>query len=243
MNQILICEKLYVTPEVKRKRKIFKFEFLLSIFLLCALSSYAIYAEYDRNKSEQVSKEILEGIEFQTGTEIVEEEVTVVILNAIPEEEVSKVHIIQTEQPLDVPDEQKSVASDGTVYFTIGVINIPSINVNYPILSTYSDALLKISPCKFWGPNPNEVGNLCIAGHNYKNSKFFSKVPNMELGDTIEITDLGGNTIVYAIYDKYIVNPDELECTSQMTNGKREITLITCTNDNKQRHIIKAREI
>lgn len=243
MNQILICEKLYVTPEVKRKRKIFKFEFLLSIFLLCALSSYAIYAEYDRNKSEQVSQEILEGIEFQSGTEIVEEEVTVVILNAIPEEEVSKVHIIQTEQPLDVPDEQKSVASDGTVYFTIGVINIPSINVNYPILSTYSDALLKISPCKFWGPNPNEVGNLCIAGHNYKNSKFFSKVPNMELGDTIEITDLGGNTIVYAIYDKYIVNPDELECTSQMTNGKREITLITCTNDNKQRHIIKAREI
>ena len=243
MNQILICEKLYVTPEVKRKRKIFKFEFLLSIFLLCALSSYAIYAEYDRNKSEQVSKEILEGIEFQSGTEIVEEEVTVVILNAIPEEEVSKVHIIQTEQPLDVPDEQKSVASDGTVYFTIGVINIPSINVNYPILSTYSDALLKIAPCKFWGPNPNEVGNLCIAGHNYKNSKFFSKVPNMELGDTIEITDLGGNTVVYAIYDKYIVNPDELECTSQMTNGKREITLITCTNDNKQRHIIKAREI
>lgn len=243
MNQILICEKLYVTPEVKRKRKIFKFEFLLSIFLLCVLSSYAIYAEYDRNKSEQVSQEILEGIEFQTGTEIVEEEITVVILNPMPEEEVSKVHIIQTEQPLDVPEEQKSVASDGTVYFTIGVINIPSINVNYPILSTWSDALLKISPCKFWGPNPNEVGNLCIAGHNYKNSKFFSKVPNMEIGDTIEITDLGGNTVVYAIYDKYIVSPEEKECTSQMTNGKREITLITCTNDNKKRHIIKAREI
>lgn len=243
MNQILICEKLYVTPEVKKKRKIFKFQFLLSVFLLCALSSYAIYAEYDRNKSEQVSKEILEGIEFQSGTEIVEEEITVVILNPMPEEEVSKVHIIQTEQPIDVPEEQKLVASDGTVYFTIGTINIPSINVNYPILSTWSDALLKISPCKFWGPNPNEVGNLCIAGHNYKNSKFFSKVPNMEIGDTIEITDLGGNTVVYAIYDKYIVSPEERECTSQMTNGKREITLITCTNDNKKRHIIKAREI
>ena len=60
MNQILINEKLYVTPELKKKKKAFKFEFLLSIFLLCILSSYAIYAEYDRNKSEQVSKEILE---------------------------------------------------------------------------------------------------------------------------------------------------------------------------------------
>lgn len=65
MNQILINEKLYVTPELKRKKKVFKIEFFLSVFLLCALSSYAIYAEYDRNKSEQVSQEILEGIEFR----------------------------------------------------------------------------------------------------------------------------------------------------------------------------------
>ncbi len=243
MNQILINEKLYVTPELKKKKKAFKFEFFLSVFLLCVLSSYAIYAEYDRNKSEQVSKEILDGIEFQSGTEIVEEEVTVVVLNAIPEEEeVAQTQTVQTERPVDVPEEQKSIANDGTVYYTIGKINIPSINVNYPILSTYSDALLKISPCKFHGPNPNEIGNLCIAGHNYKNSKFFSKVPNMKNGDEIEITDLGGNTVTYEVYDKFIVNPDELECTSQLTGGRREITLITCTNDNKQRYIIKARE-
>ena len=166
MNQILIDQKLYVTPEMKKKKKVFKFEFFLSVFLLCILSSYAIYAEYDRNRSEQVSKEILEGIEFEDGTEIIEEEVTVVILNAIPEEEVvSQTQIIETEVPVDVPQEQKSVASDGTEYYTIGVINIPSINVNYPILSTYSDALLKIAPCKFHGPNPNEIGNLCITGH------------------------------------------------------------------------------
>ena len=54
---------------------------------------------------------------------------------------------------------------------------------------------------------------------------------------------MGDNTLKYEVYDKFIVNPDELECTSQKTNGRREITLITCTNDNKQRYIIKAREI
>ena len=245
MNQILIDEKLYVTPELKKKKKMFKFEFILSIFLLCVLSSYAIYAEYDRNKSEQVSQEILAGLTFEPVTEIIEEEVTVVILNAIPEEEeiVAETQTIQTEVEVEVAEEQRSVANDGTEYYTIGVINIPSINVNYPILSTYSDALLKISPCKFHGPNPNEVGNLCIAGHNYRNSKFFSKVPKLENGDIIEITDLGGNTVTYAVYDKFIVNPDELECTSQLTGGRREITLITCTDDNKQRYIIKAREV
>ena len=244
MNQILIDEKLYVTPELKKKKKMFKFEFILSVFLLCVLSSYAIYAEYDRNKSEQVSQEILAGINFEPETEIIEEEVTVVILNAIPEEEiVSETQTVQTEVTVEVPEEQKSVASDGTEYYTIGVVNIPAINVNYPILSTYSDELLKISPCKFHGSNPNEVGNLCIAGHNYRNSKFFSKVPKLKNGDIIEITDLGGNTVQYAVYDKFIVEPDELECTSQLTGGRREITLITCTDDNKQRHIIKAREV
>ena len=246
MNQILVDEKLYVTPELKKKKKMFKFEFILSVFLLCVLSSYAIYAEYDRNKSEQVSQEILAGITFfEPEVEIIEEEVTVVILNAIPEEEeiIAETQIIQTEVEVEVPEEQRSVANDGTEYYSIGVINIPSINVNYPILSTYSDALLKIAPCKFHGPNPNEVGNLCIAGHNYRNSKFFSKVPKMENGDIIEITDLSGNTVTYAVYDKFIVNPDQLECTSQLTEGRREITLITCTDDNKQRYIIKAREV
>ncbi len=244
MNQILANQKLYVTPELKKKKKMFKFEFFLSVFLLCVLSSYAIYAEYDRNKSEQVSQEILAGINFESQTKIIEEEVTVIILNAIPEEQnVAETQTYQTEVTVDVPPEQKSVASDGTEYYTIGVVNIPSINVNYPILSTYSDELLKISPCKFHGPNPNQVGNLCIAGHNYRNSKFFSKVPTLVLGDIIEITDLTGTTIQYAVYDKFIVNPDELECTSQLTNGKKEITLITCTDDNEQRYIVKAREV
>lgn len=242
MNQILVSQKLYVTPEMKKKKKVFKVEFFLSVFLLCALSSYAICAEYDRNKSEEVSKEILQEISFQDTTKIVEEEVIVVKLNAIPEEEnVATTQVVQIEQQVNIEEEQKLTADDGTTYYTIGIINIPSINVNYPILSTYTDELLKISPCKFHGPNPNEVGNLCIAGHNYKNSKFFSKVPNLQLGDTIEITDLSGRMLTYTVYDKFIVNPDELACTSQLTDGKKEITLITCTNDNKQRHIIKAR--
>ena len=45
------------------------------------------------------------------------------------------------------------------------------------------------------------------------------------------------------MYSKYIVNPDQNECTDQATNGKKEITLITCTNGGKQRLIIKCREV
>ena len=52
MNQILVTEKLYVTPDLKRKRKLYKVVFFISVLLVCLLSSYYIYAEYDRGKSE-----------------------------------------------------------------------------------------------------------------------------------------------------------------------------------------------
>ena len=64
MNQILATEKLYVTPELKRKRVIYKVEFFLSIFLICLLFSYYVYAEYDRNKTAEVSQEILAQLEY-----------------------------------------------------------------------------------------------------------------------------------------------------------------------------------
>ena len=251
MNQILVSEKIYVTPDMKHKKRFFKVEFILSVRLVCVLSTYAIYAEYDRNKSEDVSKEILQGIKFhdiETTTTIAEvesdtvtvaEDVIVVILNeAFADEGV--VEIQEVEVVEDIPEVQQTITSSGHTYYTIGVINIPKIGVNYPILSETSVASLKIAPGKFWGPDPNEVGNLCIAGHNYRNSQFFSKVPNLENGDVIEITDLAGRTLTYKVYDKFIVSPEDTKCTSQVTNGRTEITLITCTNDNKLRHIIKA---
>ena len=59
MNQILVTEKLYITPEIKRKKKMYKIRFCISIFVICMLFSYYIYAEHDKDKSEAVSKDIL----------------------------------------------------------------------------------------------------------------------------------------------------------------------------------------
>ena len=114
--------------------------------------------------------------------------------------------------------------------------------MKYAILNESTDELLKISPCYFWGSNPNEVGNFCVVGHNYRNNKFFSKVPNLVDGDEIYITDLTGRKLTYEVYDKYVVNPNNLESTSQLTNGLKEVTLITCTRGNKERLIIKAKQ-
>ena len=251
MNQILISEKLYVTPELKRKKKMYKLDFIVSIFLVCILFSYYIYAEYNKNKSEAESKEILSGLTFAENladdtTITFEDNAIVVILNSEDPFEV----VVQEPEPQPEPtnsavteeliQKNTSVTASGQEYYTLATINIPSINCYYPILNTTTDELLKISPCYFWGAEPNEVGNFCIVGHNYRNTKFFSKVPTLENGDIIEIKDLSGRVVKYSVYNKYIVAPDDVSCTSQLTDGKKEITIITCTNDSKNRVIVKA---
>ena len=251
MNQILISEKLYITPELKKKKKIYKIDFFISVFLVGILFSYYIYAEYDKNKNEAISQEILSNVEFEDGviddtTIKFSDNSIVVVLNTDDSNEVIYSNPIQEDES-DVDEEvikrNTAVAPSGQEYHTVAIVNIPSIGVNYPVLNTTTDELLKISPCYFWGPKPNEVGNYCIVGHNYRNNKFFSKVPNLTYGDIIEITDLKGRTLQYSVYDKYSVDPTDVSCTSQRTNGKKEITLITCTNDSAKRVVIKASEV
>ncbi len=251
MNQILISEKLYITPELRKKKKMYKIDFFISVFLVCILFSYYIYAEYDKNKNEAISQEILSSVTFE---DTVIDDTTikfsdnsiVVILNTEEPYEIVYTSPVQ-EEPSDIENEvierNTSVTASGQEYYTAAIINIPSIGVSYPILNTTTDELLKISPCYFWGPKPNEVGNYCIVGHNYRNSKFFSKVPSLENGSIIQITDLTGRMLEYSVYDKYLVDPTDVSCTSQRTNGQKEITLITCTNDSSQRVIIKARQV
>lgn len=123
--------------------------------------------------------------------------------------------------------------------FIIGSINIEKLNISYPIFSETSDELLKISPCRFYGPMPNEFGNLCIAAHNYDNTKFFSRLHELEINDVIQIQDLSGNTLLYYVYDNYEVSINDTDCILPIENHK-EITLITCNNQNGNRIIVKA---
>ena len=242
MNQILVTEKLYITPELKRKKNAYRIVFFIAIFIIVFLALFYIYAEYDKSKSENISQDILSEMQTEDIASTNQDEAQI-------EEKVWK--IISTPEEPDEDQETISnvkngniTTSDGNTYETVGTISIPKIKVNYPILAETSVELLKVAPCKFYGPNPNEVGNLCIAGHNYKTDQFFSKVPkNIVVGDIIQITDLTGKTIKYSVYDKFNVYPEDTSCTSQSTNGSKIVTLITCTDDNKKRVIVQAKEI
>lgn len=132
---------------------------------------------------------------------------------------------------------------DETEPFVIGIIKIDKLKLDYPILSSVSDELLEVAPCRFAGPFPNEIGNLCIAGHNYIDNTFFARISTLENGDKIDIYGINGDLKTYSVYDKREIDSSDFSCTSQETNGKRIVTLMTCNSIKHTRIIVQAQEI
>lgn len=242
MNQILVTEKLYITPELKRKRKLYKIQFFISIFLVFLLSSYYIYAEYDRNKSEQVSQAVLSDVKAEDNTikELSTNDPIIIVLSENEAEEIE-------EETGEVNEIVKNTQIGDKTYSTEAIITIPKIDISYPVLSETSDELLEISVNRYWPENdkmnPNDVGNYCIVGHNYRNGKMFGRLHELENGDIVELEDMTGRKLKYEVYYKYVVQPTDTSCTSQLTNGRKELTLITCTNYGTQRLVVKCREV
>ena len=250
MNQILVTKKLYITPELKKKKKAYKINFIVSVFFLIVLMSVYIYAAYDRDKAEAASQDILANAkENQDDATVADSDMLIAVLNDT-DDDGTEIPLITSQQNTgNGKNKQRQKSQSGYSYVVDGTITIPKLGIEYGILDGDTDSeaeteeLLKMSPVKFHGPNINEVGNYCIVGHNYRNKRFFSKVPTLVNGDIIQIKDSNGKTVQYEVYDKYTVDPTDVSCTSQNTKGQKEITLITCTDDSKQRVIVKARAI
>lgn len=128
-------------------------------------------------------------------------------------------------------------------YKVVGIINIPKINIEYPILEKTNKESLKLSITKFWGEKINQKGNVVLAGHNNLNNKMFGKIDRLENGDIIELTDSQMVAVEYQVFDKYIIDPNDINCIFPIDENTREVTLITCTNRDKNRLVVKAREI
>ena len=121
-----------------------------------------------------------------------------------------------------------------------GIIEIPKINIYYPVFSFLSEENLKVSPCKLYGTNLNENTNICIAGHNYNNDMFFSNIDKLQNGDEIYIYNNNGFKYIYKVLEKYEVKEDDLSPIYNYNKNEKILTLITCNNLNNNRIIIKA---
>ncbi len=162
-------------------------------------------------------------------------------------EEINKENNSDQEQSL-VNEEEKiyqkeEIETSYKGYTVSAKLEIPAINLETYVLQKYSLQALNVAVTKFWGANANQIGNYCIAGHNFQNRNMFFDLKKLKIGDKLSIVDNEVGRVEYEIYDIYQVMPEDVSCLSQETDGKKEVTLITCTNDSTKRIIVKAIEV
>lgn len=123
------------------------------------------------------------------------------------------------------------------IYF--GKIIIEKMDIDYPVFNEFNEDLLKIAPCKFYGGNIGESGNICIAGHNYNDNRFFSRLGEINLKDEVKIIDLNEKEYIYTVFDIFEIEETNVNRVLRKTK-KKELTLLTCNNSNRKRLIVKA---
>ena len=148
-----------------------------------------------------------------------------------------------TMQDTSIQQTENDILTTYKGYPVIAKLEIPKINLETYVISEYSNQALGVSVTKFYGGNPNEVGNFCIAGHNYVTKNMFHDLKKLSIGDTFTLIDNNQQEGIYKIYLVETVEPDETQCLSQKTDGRIEVTLITCTTDSSKRIIVKAVKI
>ena len=212
MKQILETNLNDKKNKSYRKKTLFFLQLSFSLFFVIAISIFIFYNNFNLSRKENYSNQVLENYNIAR--------LYANLNNNI--------------------DSASNEIDSNQIFNIIGIIEISKINLYYPVFSTYSDELLKISPCKFYGPLPGKSGNLCIAGHNYDNDKFFSKISSLSVNDEIIIYDNSNNKFSYFVSDIYEVSSDDLSPVYSYDKNNKQLTLITCNNFNNNRIVVKA---
>ena len=132
-------------------------------------------------------------------------------------------------QETPAPEETAEPAAaevDGERY--IGVLRIPALGLELPVMEDWSYARLKIAPCRQFGSA--QGGDLVIAAHNYKSH--FGRLKELKEGDEITFTGLSGAEYAYRVDRVENVQPQDV---AAVTESGAALTLYTCTPGGKTR--------
>ena len=189
---------------------------ILSALFLC------LYNIIEDKKSGENAAQVLDVLKKEI---IVSEETTEAVL---PE----TTDILSKKTTADYKMQEKQVEN----YSYIGYISIPKLDIELPVMSSWSYAGLNISPCCYSGSAADD--NLIIAAHNY--NSHFRKISKLNSGDEIYFTDIDGNVYSYEVSSTEIINGNDASAMYNDDDNSWDLTLFTCTLDGRNRITVRA---
>lgn len=210
----------------------------LGILLLCATVLLAVYNLYDTTRAGTTAQTAVQQLEaslpepvaaksrMETGGAEANAEAQQGVLPQVTtaEAEEPEDEDLAPEQPelyeLNPQISMPTTVIDGWEY--IGVLEIPALGLELPVLSQWSYAGLRIAPCRYQGSA--YLDDLVIAAHNYQTH--FGRIKELQPGDEVRFTDAEGHVFLYEVLEIEILQPTAIE---EMTTGDWDLTLFTCT--------------
>lgn len=129
---------------------------------------------------------------------------------------------------------EETIKIDDNEY--IGIINIPALNLELPVMSDWSYEKMKISPVRYYGSFEND--DLVICAHSYKT--FFRYIKNLVVGDILIFTDMNGDAHLYEVEVIEILGPEDIK---EMIENEFDLTLFTCTSDSQNRVTVRLNRV
>ena len=114
----------------------------------------------------------------------------------------------------------------------IGILEIPALDLELPVISSWSYSSLRLSHCLYSGSAYK--GNLVIAAHNYQSH--FGGLRTLPEGSEVFFTDAVGNRFSYYVAVTEALTPWSVD---DMTSGEWPLTLFTCTLDSQNRVTVR----
>ena len=202
---------------------------LLGMLLIFASGALTVWNMYDENRARQSAETVIEQLQEELTVQAPPE--------TVPEETQPPVIPEETEPPEPVPyyrqepvGEMPAKMISGRPY--IGVLSIPVLGLELPVIQTWNYSDLRRSPCRYVGSAYTD--DLVIAAHNYVSH--FGNLKKLQTGDQILFTDMDGNVFTYEVAVLETLQPTAVE---EMTSGEWPLSLFTCTIGGKLRVTVR----
>ena len=184
---------------------------VICVFLgvVCILSSvgFVVYNRWENNNAEAIAQDLLGNVQ-----RIIEEKQ--------PEQPLPDDTVNLPDDPETVSTEMATVQVDG--YDCIGIISVPVLDLELPVLTDWSYEKLKKAPCHYFGTYYEK--DFVIAAHNY--GSHFGRLSQLQAGDIVIFPDVNG---VAYYYEVVLLETLPKEATKEMIASGFSLSLYTCT--------------
>ena len=136
--------------------------------------------------------------------------------------------------PVIETPQMQTAEIDGYTY--IGVISVPALKIELPVMSEWSYPLLKRSACRYAGSYLDDT--LVIAGHSTR--RHFRPLRQAQIGDSVVFTDVQGNVTAYQVVAIESLGPRDVE---KLTTGDWDLTLFTCSPGGAHRVTVRCNRV